>query len=65
MIFITLGEYKKRNRWADDLGFYVFLKSISVISERWGDDYERLCAMEPALSGGSSQPGTTRSVGQG
>ena len=30
----------------DDLRFYVFLNSISVISERCIDDNERLCAME-------------------
>ena len=31
----------------DDLRFYVLFNSISVISGRWADDNERLCAMEP------------------
>ena len=30
----------------DDLRFYVFFNTISVISGRWADDNERLCAME-------------------
>ena len=33
----------------DDLRFYVLFNSISVISGRWADDNERLCAMEPCL----------------
>ena len=36
-------------RWLDDLRFYVLFYSISVISGRWADDNERLCAMEPGL----------------
>ena len=36
-------------RWMDDLRFYVLFDSISVISGRWADDNERLCAMEPRL----------------
>ena len=32
--------------WMDDLQFYVLFNSISVISGRWADDNERLCAME-------------------
>ena len=35
--------------WMDDLRFYVLFNSISVISGRWADDNERLCAMEPRL----------------
>ena len=35
--------------WMDDLGFYILFNSISVISGRWDDDNERLCAMEPRL----------------
>ena len=35
--------------WMDDLQFYVLFNSISVISGRWADDNERLCAMEPRL----------------
>ena len=39
-----------RNRWMmDDLWFYVLFNSVSVISGRWPDDNERLCAMEPHL----------------
>ena len=35
-------------RWMmDDLRFYVLSISISVISGRWADDYERLCSIEP------------------
>ena len=30
----------------DDLRLYVLFNSISVISGRWPDDNERLCAME-------------------
>ena len=29
----------------DDLRFYILFNSISVISGRWADDNERLCAM--------------------
>ena len=35
--------------WIDDLRFYVLLNSISVISGRWADNNDRLCAMEPRL----------------
>ena len=35
--------------WMDDLRFYVLFNSISVISGRCLDDYERLCAMELRL----------------
>ena len=34
------------DRWMDDLRFYVLFISISVISGRWADNNERLCAME-------------------
>ena len=37
------------NGWMDDLKFNVLFNSISVISGRWVDDNERLCAMEPLL----------------
>ena len=33
----------------DDLRFYILFNSISVTSERWVDDNERLGAMEPCL----------------
>ena len=33
----------------DDLRFYILFNSISVISGRWVDNNERLCAMEPGL----------------
>ena len=36
-------------RWMDDLWFYVLFNNISVISGRWTDDNERLCATEPRL----------------
>ena len=35
--------------WVDDLRFYVFFNSISVISGRWAGDIERLWAMESRL----------------
>ena len=35
--------------WMDDLRFYVFFNRISVISGRWADDNDRLCAMETIL----------------
>ena len=35
-------------RWMDDCDFTTF-NTISVISGRWVDDNERLCAMEPNL----------------
>ena len=37
------------DRWMDDLRFYVLFNSVSVISGRWADDSETLCAMEPRL----------------
>ena len=54
----------------DDLRYNVLFNSISVISGRWADDNERLCAMEPCLRLKKSSPpadielGTARSVGQ-
>ena len=54
----------------DDLGFYVLFNSISVISGRYLDDNERLCAMEPCLQlerfrpQVRLEPGTPRSVSQ-
>ena len=38
-----------KDEWMDDLQFYVLLNSISVISGRYMDDNERLCAMELRL----------------
>ena len=35
--------------WMDDLRFYFLFNSISVISRRWADDNERLCAMKTLL----------------
>ena len=32
--------------WMDDLRFYVLFNNISVISGRWLDDNERLCARD-------------------
>ena len=42
--------------WMDDLRFYVLVNSISVISGKWEDDNERLCAMEPRLRLNKSSP---------
>ena len=33
----------------DGLRFYVLFNSVSIISGRWADDIERLCALEPRL----------------
>ena len=33
----------------DELGLYVSLKSISVISEGWKGEHEKLCAMKCLL----------------
>ena len=33
----------------DDLQFYIFFNSISVISRWWVGDNERLCAIEPRV----------------
>ena len=48
-IFPPSGLELWANGWMDDLRFYVLFNSISVISGRWADDNERLCAMEPRL----------------
>ena len=54
----------------DDLFIYVLFNSVSMISGRWTDDNERLCAMEARLQlkRSPSQAGielrTARSVGQ-
>ena len=56
------------NRWMDDLRFYVFFNSISVLSGQWDCDSKRLYAMEPRLRLKRSppqvglKPGTARSV---
>ena len=50
----------------DDLRVYVPFNGISVISGRWADDNERLCAITieriPPRAG--LEPGITLSVGQ-
>ena len=38
-----------KDKWKDDLRFYVLFNSNSVISGRWADDNERLCTTEPRL----------------
>ena len=38
-------ENKYFRQWMDDLRFYVLFNTISVISEGWVDDYERLCTV--------------------
>ena len=43
------GSKFEMDGWMDDLRFYVLFNSVSVISGRWADDNERLCAMEPRL----------------
>ena len=35
--------------WMDDLQFYVLFNNVSVISEQWEVDNERLCAVELRL----------------
>ena len=61
---------RKHDGWMDDLRFYVLFNSISVISGRWADDNDRLCAMELRLRLKRSSPRagleltTARSVGQ-
>ena len=56
--------------WMNDLSFYVLFNSSSVISGRWADDNESLCAMEPRLRlrrfhlERGIELGTARSVGQ-
>ena len=39
----------------DDLRCYILFNSISVISEQWLDDNERLCDKEPHLQLGRFQ----------
>ena len=53
----------------DDLGFYVFLNTISVISGRWEGDGDGLVEMEHYLRFNRFPPtgiglGTARSAGQ-
>ena len=54
----------------NDLRFYLLFNSVSVISGRWADDNERLCAIEPRSRLKRSSPQawleltTARSVGQ-
>ena len=50
---ILSSAFWKLNEWMngslDDLRFNVLSNSISVISGRWADNNERLCAMESRL----------------
>ena len=50
-LFLALAAilFSRAEPWMDDLRFYVLFNSISVISGRWADDNERLCAMESRL----------------
>ena len=56
--------------WMEDLRLYVLFNSILVISGRWLDDNERLCAMELRLrlerflSQAGIEPSPARSVYQ-
>ena len=42
-------NHDKIHGWMDDLRFYVLFNSILVISGRFSDDNEMLCAMEHRL----------------
>ena len=44
---IAVGQVM--NIWMEDLRFYVLFNSIPIVSGRWADDNERLCANEPCL----------------
>ena len=46
---ISHGIEECKNGWMDDLLLYVSFNSFSVISSRWVDGNERLCAVEPRL----------------
>ena len=47
MICFQIKSHSKRsNGWIDDLRFYVFFISISVISGQRMNDNEKLCALE-------------------
>ena len=54
----------------NDLRFYLLFNIVSVISGRWADDNERLCAIEPRSRLQRSSPQawleitTARAVGQ-
>ena len=39
-------RFQGANKWIDNLQFHVLLHDISIISGRWEDDKERLCAIE-------------------
>ena len=45
-----VDSHFEQNRWIDELRFHVLFNSISVISERWEGDNERLCAVETAFT---------------
>ena len=44
IITLSLNKIYMKDGWIDDFRFYVIFDSISVISERWVDDNESLCA---------------------
>ena len=44
-----INKYVQVYGWIDDLRCYALFNSISVISGRWADNNERLCAMDPNL----------------
>ena len=46
---IGIFHLEKVDGCMDNLRFYDLFNSISVISGRWADDNEMLCAMEPRL----------------
>ena len=48
-VLCEMHIYSQRDGWMDDLRFFVLLNSIPVISGRWTDDHERLCAAESRL----------------
>ena len=43
----SVSEVFPTYSWMDDSRFYVLYNSISVISDRWAVDNERLCTMGP------------------
>ena len=42
-------EMSVNYKWIDNLGFYLFFNSISVISGRWEGDNKKQCAIEYLL----------------
>ena len=47
----------------DELRFYILFKSVSVVSGRWSDDNERLCAVEPRSQLKRSPPQAGHEIG--